>query len=134
MTFRYLPAAIVAVVVLAGPGPAFASSGQSDVRPQAGSAAKPGPASASGAPSKAPAKVKLVDINTATSKELSKLPGVTETVAAKIIAGRPYGSKAQLVTHHVIDEGAYENIRKLIVAAQPYADAASNAALYDKKK
>jgi DNA uptake protein ComE-like DNA-binding protein len=134
MNFLYMPAALAAVVLLTAAGPALASSGQGDVQPQAASAAKPGKAGASGAAVKAPAKVKLVDINSATSKELSKLPGVTDAVAAKIIAGRPYGSKAQLVTHHVIDEGAYENIRKLIIAAQPYADAASNAALYDKKR
>ncbi len=82
----------------------------------------------------APASSKLVDINTATSKELKKLPGIDDAKAAKIIAGRLYGSKAQLVSRNIIDAAEYENLKKLIVAKQPYKDAASNAALYTDKK
>jgi DNA uptake protein ComE-like DNA-binding protein len=90
--------------------------------------------SASAVQAKAPAAAKLVDINSATSKELKKLPGINDAKAAKIIAGRPYGSKAWLVSHDVIDAGEYETIKHLIVARQPYKDAASNAALYKDKK
>ena len=38
------------------------------------------------------AKVKLVDINSASKAELKKLPGINDAEADKIIAGRPYGS------------------------------------------
>jgi len=82
---------------------------------------------------KAAAKGKLVDINSASSAELKKLPGITEEEATKIIAGRPYGSKAWLVNHKVLPEDKYAAIRQLIVAKQPYKDAAKNAALYKKK-
>ena len=82
---------------------------------------------------KAAAKVKLVDINSASAAELTKLPGITEADAAKIIAGRPYGSKAWLVTHKVLTEDKYPTISQLIIAKQPNKDAAKNAALYKKK-
>ncbi len=83
---------------------------------------------------KAAAKTKLVDINTAKSEELKTLPGITDTEAAKIIAGRPYASKADLVVRKLIDDAAYENLKKLVIAKQPNKNAAKNAALYSKKK
>jgi DNA uptake protein ComE-like DNA-binding protein len=83
---------------------------------------------------KTAAKIKLVDINTASSEELIKLPGISDAEAAKIIAGRPYGSKAWLVGHKILTEDKYPAIKDLIIAKQPYKDAAKNAALYGKKK
>ena len=63
-------------------------------------------------------KVKLVDINSASKDELKALPGVTDEVAAKIIAGRPYLSKAHLLTRKIVDAGGYENLRTLVIAKQ----------------
>lgn len=83
---------------------------------------------------KTSAEVKQVDINSASSKELKTLPGVTAAEAAKIIAGRPYGSKAQLVSRGVIGEATYQGLRQQIVARQPYKDSARNAALQAQKK
>ncbi len=80
------------------------------------------------------AKTQLVDINSARRAELKTLPGISDAQAAKIIAGRPYRSKAQLVSSKILDDAAYENVRRLIVARQPYDDAAKNAATYAKKK
>lgn len=82
---------------------------------------------------KASAKITLVDINSASAAELKKLPGITEADAAKIIAGRPYGSKAWLVSNKVLTQDKYSAIRQRIIAKQPYKDAAKNAALYKKK-
>ena len=65
-----------------------------------------------------PAKVKLVDINSASKKELKTLPGLSDEDADKIIAGRPYGSKAHLTTHNVISRAAYENLKALVIAKQ----------------
>ena len=104
----------------AAPQPAASKAAAS----KSGAAAKP----------KATAKTKVVDINTAKSEELKKLPGVSDAEAAKIIAGRPYASKADLVVRKIIDDAVYDNLRKLIVAKQPNKDAAKNAALYSKKK
>jgi DNA uptake protein ComE-like DNA-binding protein len=76
---------------------------------------------------------RLVDINTANPAELKNLPGISDAEAANIIAGRPYSSKADLAVRHIIDDGVYEGLKKLIIAKQPYKDAAKNAALYGKK-
>jgi len=65
---------------------------------------------------------------------LKKLPGISDTDAAKIIAGRPYGSKAWLVTNNIIDAAVYEGLKQQVIAKQPGQDAAKNAALYSKKQ
>lgn len=69
-------------------------------------------------------KVKQVDINSASKSELKTLPGIGDKEAEKIIAGRPYLSKAHLVTNKVIPRGIYENIRTQIIAKQNKATAA----------
>lgn len=66
----------------------------------------------------AASKIKLVDINSATKDELKKLPGISDAVAAKIIAGRPYGSKAWLVTRNIISEPTYHSLKTMIIAKQ----------------
>ncbi len=96
--------------------------------------AKAAPASAKAASgAKASAAPALVDINTATKEELKKLPGIDDAKAAKIIAGRPYGSKAQLVSHQAMDEQGYDSIRNLVVAKQPTKGVAKNEAAIAKK-
>jgi competence protein ComEA len=89
---------------------------------------------ASGAASASSTSAKQVDINSASAKELKTLPGIGDAEAAKIIAGRPYGSKAHLVTRNIIDDGQYQSIKGRIIAKQPYKDGAKNAALYAPKK
>lgn len=67
---------------------------------------------------KAAPKAKPVDINSAGKAELMKLQGISEAEADRIIAGRPYLSKAHLVTHKVIPHGVYEQIKRQIIAIQ----------------
>lgn len=64
------------------------------------------------------AKVKLVDINSAGKKELKTLPGISDTDADKIIAGRPYLSKANLTTRNVVSREVYENLKTRVIAKQ----------------
>lgn len=64
------------------------------------------------------AKVRLVDINSAGRNELKTLPDVTDAVADKIIAGRPFGSKSQLTTRGILPRDAYENLKSLVIAKQ----------------
>ncbi|MDD5028312.1 MAG: helix-hairpin-helix domain-containing protein [Rhodoferax sp.] len=66
----------------------------------------------------AAAKVKLIDINSANTKTLLTLPGLTEAQASKIIAARPLGSKAWLVTKDIISAEHYAELKNLVVANQ----------------
>jgi len=60
----------------------------------------------------------VVDINSASKAELTKLPGLTALDAERVIAGRPYLSKAHLVTRNVISASAYHGIKSMIMARQ----------------
>ena len=63
-------------------------------------------------------KMDTVDINSATAAELKVLPGVSDSDAAKIIQGRPYRDKSQLVSKKVVSEPTYEKIKDHVVAKQ----------------
>lgn len=80
------------------------------------------------------AKVKLVDINRAGMPELMTLPGISKAYADKIIAGRPYGSKAQMKSKGMVPDGVYQGISALVVAKQPFADSTKNAEALGKAK
>jgi DNA uptake protein ComE-like DNA-binding protein len=64
----------------------------------------------------ATAKVEPVDINSASAEELAALPGVGDAYAKKIIAGRPYAKKDQLVTKKIVPNTAYQKFKTKIVA------------------
>ena len=58
----------------------------------------------------------LLDINTATPQQLNALPGFGPAYTRRVIAGRPYTSKNQLVTRGVLPSAAYERVSALIIA------------------
>jgi competence protein ComEA len=76
--------------------------------------AMPAPAPVA-APATAPAPL---DINTATKDQLSALPGIGAVYSAKIIAGRPYANKSQLVSKGVLPQATYNKIQDKIIAKQ----------------
>jgi len=58
----------------------------------------------------------LLDINTATPEQLLALPGMGRAYVQRVIAGRPYTAKNQLVSRGILPETAYEKIAPQIVA------------------
>ena len=81
----------------------------------AGSAAARGKAAAAPA-SAARTAAGLIDINTASKQELSKISGIGPAYAARIIKGRPYARKDQLLTKRVLPKKVYDAIKNRIVA------------------
>jgi len=79
-----------------------------------------GTAKAIKAPPKAAAAVKVdkVDLNTGSKEELAKLPVIGDVIADKIIAGRPYKTKMDLVNRKILTANQYAKIKNLIIAKQ----------------
>jgi competence protein ComEA len=70
--------------------------------------------------SKAAAKPAL-DINSATKEELEKVPGIGDATADKILAGRPFKSKSELVAKGIVTRAQYAKLRAHVTAKQEAA-------------
>ena len=87
----------------------------------------------------ATASTGLIDINTASEKELASLDGIGEARAKAIVKGRPYKGKNELKDKKIIPENVYNGIQDKIIAKQdagaaPKKDAAPAKKTTDEKK
>ena len=63
----------------------------------------------------------LLDLNTATPRQLNALPGFGPAYTRRVIAGRPYTAKNQLVTRGVVPQEAYQRVAALMLKKMGYA-------------
>jgi competence protein ComEA len=96
----------VRVFILAVAGVAVALAQSSATAPAKPPAAKAQPAA------------ELMDINTASVDELQKIVGVGPAYAEKIVKGRPYRAKNELLAKKIVPTATYNKIKDHIIAKQ----------------
>jgi DNA uptake protein ComE-like DNA-binding protein len=107
---------LVVLLALAWIGTVVAARPVSSGAPYQDQASQPGKKAAA-TPAASP-QAELLDINTATKEQLDALPGIGTAYSQKIIDGRPYAKKSDLVSKKVLPQATYNKIKNKIIAKQ----------------
>jgi competence protein ComEA len=104
MKFRHILLTMLAALTLLVPSTGYAQTKTAPAIP------------ANGPNQKATAPV---DINSASIDQLKALPGIGDAYSKKIVDGRPYANKTQLVSRKIVPQATYNKIKDLVIAKQP---------------
>jgi competence protein ComEA len=106
--------AVTPLAAQAKPAPAPAAAPTAAPAPAADKMAKPDKVTGqNGAPAGA-----LLDLNSATREQLESLSGIGTAYSDKIIKGRPYARKDELVSKKVLPKAVYEKMKDKVIAKQ----------------